>query len=725
MWEIKEIGFNKDNIIQNGNKFLTGHMKLGVRGTLDEFSKAELAAINLPLVYDRVGNSWRESVNAYNPLYTILKVNGRTISLLTEKPFYHEQSLNLKDASMSRLSKWLIDDLEIVVESKRFVSLLHSRMICGYYQIRVNKDVELQILTGIDLDIWDLNGPHLENTEAEAIDGDLYVHGRTQELGIKISTYKHLKTDFPVKRTEIVQEDKKFLKSYQLQAKKDASLTLEYFCYIGVAEELSQIQESVYSIAAEGFTKHLKRHQELWTQKWSDSDVEISGDEQAQLALRYTIYHLLLLSPSFSPNSSIPARGISGQTYKGAVFWDTEIFMLPFYLHTDLASAKSVIKYRIEGLKGALEKAKEYGFRGAFYAWESQEEGNEACSDYNVTDVHTNRPVRTYFKDKQIHISADIVYAINAYISHSQDFSILKEGALEVILEVARFYLDYGNYKVLSGNFEIWDVLGPDEYHERVNNNAFTNQMVKMVFETVLKYEDYFQRNKDSYFEQLKQRRSFESDLEHIRRLTEKVLIKKPNDEGIIEQFDGYFKLKDVDLIELKSRMLHPNEYLGGHGLAGDTQIIKQADVVTMLYLFRERYDAELMKKNWDYYEPRTEHGSSLSASMYALVACLTGNPEYAYPLFLKSATVDLTGESKHYAGGIYIGGTHPAASGGAYLTAVYGFAGLIDDVSGIKLMPQLPEKVKSIAFKIKKAGRKYRVFVSKDKQEITETEDD
>ena len=137
--------------------------------------------------------------------------------------------------------------------------------------------------------------------------------------------------------------------------------------------------------------------------------MEIAGNDQVQLALRYSIYHLLLLSPSISPCSSIPARGISGQTYKGAVFWDTEIFMLPFYLNTDIESAKSIIMYRVEALKGALLKAKEYGYRGAFYAWESQEGGYDACSDYNVTDAHTNRPVRTSFKDKQIHISADVV----------------------------------------------------------------------------------------------------------------------------------------------------------------------------------------------------------------------------------------------------------------------------------------------------------------------------
>jgi trehalose/maltose hydrolase-like predicted phosphorylase len=168
---------------------------------------------------------------------------------------------------------------------------------------------------------------------------------------------------------------------------------------------------------------------------------------------------------------------------------------------------------------------------------------------------------------------------------------------------------------------------------------------------------------------------------------------------------------------------LHPHEYLGQ--LASDTQIIKQADIITMLYLFRDKYDTSIMKKNWDYYEKRTEHGSSLSASMYALTACITDNPEYAYPLFIQSAEIDLQGNSKQYAGGIYIGGTHPAASGGAYLVAIYGFAGLIDQGEEFKLEPHLPNAITSISFKVKRKTKTYQVFVSKSKTEVTEIEND
>jgi len=179
--------------------------------------------------------------------------------------------------------------------------------------------------------------------------------------------------------------------------------------------------------------------------------------------------------------------------------------------------------------------------------------------------------------------------------------------------------------------------------------------------------------------------------------------------------------LHDTSLPSLLSKRLHPNEYLGGYGLAGDTQIIKQADVITMLHLFPNDYPTAIQEANWNFYEPRTEHGSSLSASMYAMVACRIGNPNYAYPLFMKSATVDLTGQSKHYAGGIYIGGTHPAANGGAYMTAVYGFAGLSIENDKLHVEPHLPDSITQIEFDIYHHNHWQHIVVNRDSSVINE----
>ena len=148
------------------------------------------------------------------------------------------------------------------------------------------------------------------------------------------------------------------------------------------------------------------------------------------------------------------------------------------------------MQYRIDTLDGARTKAKGYGLDGAYYAWESQEGGYEGCSDYNVTDVFTNRPMRTHFRDKQYHVSAAIVYGLMKYINATGDYDILNEGAMEMVIECAKFYRSLLLKKADKPYYEIHDAVGPDEYHERVNNNAYTNRMAKFVFDTALELSE-------------------------------------------------------------------------------------------------------------------------------------------------------------------------------------------------------------------------------------------
>ena len=195
------------------------------------------------------------------------------------------------------------------------------------------------------------------------------------------------------------------------------------------------------------------------------------------------------------------------------------------------------------------------------------------------------------------------------------------------------------------------DVIGPDEYHERVYNNAYTNKIALKTMEIALDLWEILAKNAP---EQLKEILT-ESELtmtekEQFQQFYDELYMPSPNEDGIIEQFDGYFSLEDVSVTTVKERLLNEKEYWGGaYGVAADTQVIKQADVIFMLHLFGEEYTKSEIQKNWQYYEPRTEHGSSLSACIYALVACQFDNQDWAYPYFMKTATVDLTGNTKHW----------------------------------------------------------------------------
>lgn len=372
--------------------------------------------------------------------------------------------------------------------------------------------------------------------------------------------------------------------------------------------------------------------------------------------------------------------------------------------------------YRINTLDGAKRKAKEFGYEGAFYAWESQETGDDACTLFNVTDIFTNRPLRTYFKDKQIHVSADMVFAMWEYCCITGDYTVLRDGGLDMIYECVRFFYTYSSFRAYKNRYELLDVVGPDEYHERVDNNAFTNIMVKhaasILSYTLNKVEELYPANYNEFIKN--------KNISWVNDFAEKLYVPSPDKDGIIEQFDGYFKMEDTVPSELKKRELKENEYWGCHGLASTTRVLKQADVVMMLNVFRSEYSSEIKKSNWEFYEPYTEHGSSLSACAYAIVAANIGFTDWAYKYFMKTATVDLNGSTRQYLGSLYIGGTHPAANGGSWNTAIFGFAGVSYKDGVLDISPNLPEKWNSLSFKLLWQGVRLNIAINKNGVEIT-----
>lgn len=724
-WMVCEEDFDKDKIVSNGNKFITGNGYMGFRGTMEEYGKNELVACNMAGLYDQQGESWREPINAPNGFFTVLAIDGKEIGLLKAAPAEHTQILDLKEGTHRRFTAWDTEKGKVKIWAERFVSLADVHLMCLKYTVAVEKSCELDIKTGIDGDVWDINGPHLEDYLLEEGKGFLRLCTRTQELKLPVVVAEVCMKSF-VAEESIEKSDKGIFHHLRIKAEPNVKYTIyKYVAVYTGNDEVQSIKEdcaaAALKAAAEGYDEMLQRHRLHWKVRWDASDVVIEGNDEDQLAVRYSIYQLQIIAPVHGSGQSIPARGLSGQTYKGAIFWDTEMFMLPFFLHTAPEVARDLISYRIKTLEGARRKAAYYGFRGAFYAWESQETGEDASSDFNVTDVFTGRPVKTYFKDKQVHISADIAYAIWEFYKFTGDAGILLDGGAEVILECARFFYSYAYYKEDKDRYEILDVIGPDEYHERVNNNAYTSKMVYHTLEVALQLLELYKVVYPKAYDELLLKLNYSREVENIHRLKEKLYVPQPNKSThVIEQFDGYNKLEDCSLAEVKSRILDPKEYWGGgHGVASNTKIIKQADVILMLWLFRNEYSQEVKKANWTYYEQRTEHGSSLSPCIYSLLSCDIGNEQWAYPFFVKTANIDLTGESKQFAGTIYIGGTHPAANGGAWMAAVLGFAGLDVQDGKITIEPNLPRQWNRLAFNVVIRGQRYRIDITHNKQEI------
>ena len=723
-WIINDDGYRQDNITFYGNKYLTGNGYLGIRGTLSEYEKEEYPAINLAGIYDRVGDGWREPLNAPNGLFTFTEFNGKGYRLPQVVPVTHKVSLNFRYGIFSRDTSWGLPKGTLRISEERLASLAEPHLIVMRYCILTDCDGEVRLTTGIDGDVWDINGPHYDELKQDQRDGILLLTGITHENRDRVCVAEHSELDFDADCDTCYQSGR-YLRRYTFYAKANQTYTLTKYITVLTNKDMSDYEEAACRLVKEarglGYDKALEFSKEVWDRKWLTAEVEIEGDEASMEALNYSIYQLLSVAPRHSDSLSIAARGLSGQTYKGAVFWDTEMFMLDLFLFTEPTVAKTLLRYRIDTLEGAKKKASQYGCQGAFYAWESQEGGYDACSDYNVTDVFTGRPMRTYFKDKQIHISSAVVYGIMRYLDFTGDLSLLYEGGAATVIECARFYYGLLIKRSISNRYELLDVIGPDEYHERVNNNAYTNRMAKFTFESALRVINLLETGQPELIQSLASEYDFEQLKDEFSDAAEKLYLPQPEpDSRVIEQFDGYYKLEEVALEKLKERILHEKEYWGGaYGIAAHTKIIKQADVVTMLNLFSEEYEKEVLQRNWDYYEPRTEHGSSLSACMYAMLACKCGMPDKAYPLFLKSATADLRGGGKEWAGLIYIGGTHPASAGGAYMTAIEGFAGLTIKQGRLSLAPNLPTHWNSLSFRVYHQGKLYQAKVTKDRGEL------
>jgi nigerose phosphorylase len=724
LWSIStaEHANGKETIMRRGNIYQIANGYMGYRGTLDEFGSEQLVGITLAGIFDRVGSAWREPVNAPNGGYTSVSLGGVELTALGAKVARHRQTLRFANALFQRETAFASKGTTLTVRSSRFLSAETPNLGVIRFSITCDRAATVTIRTGIDGNIWDLNGPHLLRLSATRRDSVLAVEGLTNEASKRVVVAEAADIGFG----EVTYESRGNRNLRVVHLRAEAGKTYTFDKYFAVFTDNDAVRGPVVEAAVEavqqarsrGYDACLASHSARWGEKWERCDVTIDGDDEAQLALRYSILQLLMVAPVKGSSNSIPARALTGQVYKGAIFWDTEMFMFPFFLHTDPEKAVELMRYRIKTLDGARRKAKTegLGYRGAFYAWESQDTGDDACTYFNIGDPSTGRELRTYFRDKQVHISGDVAIAMWDYFRLTGDDSLLLEGGAEVILECALFYFSLAYYKQDKRRYEILDVTGPDEYHERVGNNAFTSMVAKETLNIANETVKHLRRKHPKELSLLFRKLRIEKELPGFGEVAMRLFVPRPDPKtGIIEQFDGYLGLRESTVEDLKAQMVHPNEYLGaGQGLAVPTKIIKQADVVMMLNLFRTRFSTEIKKANWDYYEPRTEHGSSLSACAYAMVATEFGNLDFAYKYFLKTAKIDLEAKYKVYVGSVFMGGSHPAANGGAWMTAILGFGGVEADENRIAINPRLCGKWKRLQFRLAYKGDDFRISITK-----------
>jgi trehalose/maltose hydrolase-like predicted phosphorylase len=326
----------------------------------------------------------------------------------------------------------------------------------------------------------------------------------------------------------------------------------------------------------------LAAHEAAWNARWTASDILIEGDDETQQALRFAVYHLTSAANPEDDRVSIGARALTGDAYFGHVFWDTEIYLLPFYTAVWPEAARALLMYRFHTLPGPRAKAAHYGFKGALYAWESADTGMETTPERVVgsggeaVDILTGR--------MEHHISADIAYAVSQYWRATGDDDFFVSAGAEILLDTARFWASRAVAEA-DGRRHIRYVIGPDEYHEDVDDNVFTNLMARWNIARALEAMDLLRAQRPDYAVALRAKLALgDEELADWRDAIARIVTGLDPATGLYEQFAGFHALEPLDLAAYADRTV-PMDVLIGRERTQRSQVVKQADVVALLAL--------------------------------------------------------------------------------------------------------------------------------------------
>jgi len=448
---------------------------------------------------------------------------------------------------------------------------------------------------------------------------------------------------------------------------------------------------------AAGMATVQARHRRAWRDRWRQADVVIEADADAQEALRFSLYHLISAGDPDSDVASVGARAMTGPGYRGHVFWDTEVFVLPFFIWTHPPTARALLAYRYRTLPAARSKATRLGYEGALYPWESADTGEEVTPATIDLPDGTTLTILTGLQEH--HISADVAWATWQYWQATADDTFLVTMGAEMIVETARFWVSRTRADA-DGRRHIDEVIGPDEYHEGVNDNAYTNILARWNLRAAVEVCALVPTLDAAAWVELAQRLGLEqAEMEHWESVAAGLVDGFDPGSRRYEQFAGFFALEDLRAVDLAPRPF-TGEMVVGVDRLRHTQIVKQADVVMLAHMLPEVLPSGAAKANFDYYEPRTCHGSSLSPAIHAAVAARIGALDEAMDYFRAAARLDLADHMGNAAKGVHI-----ATMGGVWQAAVFGFGGVRPERDFVRIDPHLPPAWEKLSFPVRWRG--------------------
>lgn len=702
--------------------FALGNGYIGMRGTHEEggAGKETLEGSYLNGFYENEAIHYPENayglartnefmLNVPNAKCMELVVDGERFAFDAGRVLAYERSLDFRQGVLERTVEWESGaGKRVRIESRRLVCFGRKHVAALEYKVTaLNFSGQVAIVSRIESEVSNMQagddprvgsavtGPALQLVRREATARGALVLQRTRNSGFLLATgADHVAGGVAGIAAEAIEDGRRF---EAFVAQGESLCVTKYIAYVSSrdADEASVpllAQAELARAVQDGFATLVREQGEYLGRFWREADVEIEGDDALQQGVRFNQYHLLQ-SVGRDGKTNIAAKGVTGEGYEGHYFWDTEIYVFPFFLFSRPEIARALLQYRYAGLPKARERARQMSHqRGALYPWRTI--AGEECSAYY--------PAGT----AQYHINADVAYSIRLYLLATGDFDFMAQYGAEIVLETARIWLGLGSYD-RQQRFCINEVTGPDEYTALVNNNYYTNAMARMHMAFAVDTAERLRAERPQDYARLQAAIGLEeAEIGAWRAAC--AAMRLPYDEqlGIHEQDDSFLSKKPWDFAgtpqDKYPLLLHFHPLV-----IYRHQVCKQADVVLALLLLSDEFALEDKRRDFDFYERVTTHDSSLSSCIFSIVANEVGYEDKAYHYFMETARLDLdnTHANTEY-------GVHTAAMAGTWLGVAYGFAGMRLDAAGLRFAPRLPRQWSRYRFQVHVHGALLAVCV-------------
>ncbi len=745
-----------------------GNGYLGVRGAWEgsKASESHYPGTYIAGIFNRLPSKVHgqtvfnnDFVNAPNWLPIEFRIGGgEFIDPARQTILSYHQNLDFQNAVMER-EVVIQDNLGRIsrISSRRFASMDNPHIVALRFTLRpVNYSARVEFRTSIDGTVEnkgvarysELATDHLEEVASTCTDGVMLLHVQTSVSKYDIVTAARTRILSHGKEQEVlrtpIRENRFVGECFTLELTPDKSGTIEKTVAIHTSLDANQAEGPLDAASATlggagTFDDLFLAHQAAWQAIWEQADMVVEGDRFSQKVLRLHIYHMMGTASPHNPSidAGMPARGLNGESYRGHIFWD-EIFILPFFNSHFPEISKALLMYRYRRLSAAKEYARENGYSGAMFPWQTADDGQE-----DTQILHFNPASGTWGPDlsrKQRHVSIAVFYNTWRYVHDSGDTAFLNAEGAELMFEIARFWASIAHSSAETGKYHIEDVMGPDEFHEALpgssreglKDNAYTNIMTAWLMEKAVEASEKIDSQALSSLME-KTGLGFD-EIELWRTISSNMTIPVDKD-GIIEQFDGYMGLRELDWAHYRQK--YPNIHrmdriLKAEGDSPDNyKVAKQPDVLMTFYTLPPSEVARLIEKNgygkidpevlvrenYAYYEPRTSHGSTLSKVVHCIISSyLEEGRDTAWNWFMEALKSDI----RDTQGGTTQEGIHCGVMAGTLDTVTRFFAGISFEGNRLSVQPNLPQQWKCLSLKVAFRGNLYAVAIEGQKVSVT-----